>query len=256
MNETTIQEVGGGIDLIRILMAMLKKLWLIVLSVILCGGIAFGYTYYYIEPLYQTTAQFYVNNRSVDLGGAQVDITSGDISTSNSLHATYSAILKTRTVLEAVIERGNLTYSYDQLYDMISSSSISSTAIFTVTVTSKNAEETASIANIITEVLPEKAAQIVEGSSMAILEYAVIPGGPFSPSITRNTMLGMIVGILLSCGAIALVTILDNRIHSEDEIAETHEVPLLAVIPYIGKNKSSNAYGYGYANSQVTQKSK
>ena len=40
------------IDLLRLAGALWKKLWLIVLVTLLCGALAFGYTFFLVTPLY------------------------------------------------------------------------------------------------------------------------------------------------------------------------------------------------------------
>ena len=44
------------IDLLRLAGALWKKLWLIVLVTLLCGALAFGYTFFLVTPLYKATS--------------------------------------------------------------------------------------------------------------------------------------------------------------------------------------------------------
>ena len=100
------------IDLLRLAGALWKKLWLIVLVTLLCGALAFGYTFFLVTPLYKATAMMYVNNSAISVGSAKVSISAGDLAASQSLVDTYTVILKTRGTLNEVISR---TVSYTHL---------------------------------------------------------------------------------------------------------------------------------------------
>ena len=75
------------IDLLRLAGALWKKLWLIVLVTLLCGALAFGYTFFLVTPLYKATAMMYVNNSAISVGSAKVSISAGDLAASQSLVA-------------------------------------------------------------------------------------------------------------------------------------------------------------------------
>ena len=59
------------IDLLRLAGALWKKLWLIVLVTLLCGALAFGYTFFLVTPLYKATAMMYVNNSGHQMSAAR-----------------------------------------------------------------------------------------------------------------------------------------------------------------------------------------
>lgn len=240
----TKQNVGLQIDILEIVFALIRKIWIIVVAMIIGGIIAFFYTLYGITPLYQTSAMLYVNNSVSSISSTKVSISTADLSAAQSLVDTYIVILKSRTTLEKVIDEAKLNYNYETLRAMISANAVNSTEVFSVTVTSSSAEEAELIANTIADVLPETISMIMEGSSAKIVDYAVIPGGKASPSISKNTIMGMLIGALAACAFIVVITLLDYKIHSEDYILENYpDMPLLAVIPDI---TSDGRKGYYY----------
>ena len=119
------------------------------------------------------------------------------------------------------------------------------TEIFRVTVTGPDPEEAEKIANTIADVLPSKIADIVDGSSVRIVDYAVIPSSKASPNITSYTAIGMLVGFAVACAVIILLEITDTQIHSEDYLLESYELPVLAVIPDLTNKRRSGHYYYG-----------
>ncbi len=235
------------IDLLEVAKALLHRWWALVLAVVIFGAAAFGYTYFFIDPLYQSSTLLYVNNSDISLGATSFTISNADLTAAQKLVNTYVVILKSRTALSEVIEEAGLNYSYEELKAMISAAAVNSTEVFEVVVTSKDPAEAERIANTIANVLPEKIADIVSGSDVRIVDYAVIPSHRSSPSYTRNTAIGMLLGLVLSAAAVILAGMFDDNIRSEDYLAQAYpDIPLLAVIPdMVGGKHSGGYYRYG-----------
>lgn len=161
------------IDLLRILRTMWKHMAVVVLAVILCGAAGFGIAYGVIPPKYESSALLYVNNSSISVGSTSISLS--DLSASQTLVDTYIAILNTRLTLNEVQERLGLNYTYKELKKMIEAKAVNGTEIFEITVTSDTPEEAERIANTIVEVLPDKIAQVVDGSSVRTVDFAVVP---------------------------------------------------------------------------------
>lgn len=234
------------IDLIEYAKSLLAQWWIIVLSAVLGGALLFCFTFFFITPQYQASCTMYAVN-SLSLGSARVSLTSSDISTSKSLIATYSVIAKSRLTLEDVIQRADLPYTATQLNKMISASSVDNTEILRITVTCPDPEMACRIANTIAEVLPEKITKIIKASSVEIVDLAVVPKNPSSPDYRRNTLIGVLIGIVLSAAIILLDQfILNDTIESDEWVRNTFKdvAPVIGVLPFAGGG-SRKKYGYG-----------
>lgn len=219
------------VNLQRVIKALFKKTWLI-FSVSVVGAIASLFmTFYFITPLYQSTAMFYVNNSNISMGDASFSISSSDITASKDLVDSYIVILKTRNSLNDVIDYTGIDRSYEELRNMISAASVNSTEIFEVIVTSPDPEEAEEIATAIAYILPKRISSIIEGTSAKVVDTAVIPSAPSSPSYPKNMALGFIIGFVLSAGYIALKQIFDNTIREEEDVQQSCAYPLLAAVP-------------------------
>ena len=185
------------IDLLKLFSALWRRALVIILVALLAASAAFAVTLFFIEPTYQATASFYVNNSSISIGSMNYSISAGELSASSTLVNTYIYILKSRTTLEDVIEKGDLPYTYVQLNNMITTKTVANTAAFDVTVTSGSPTESEHIANTIATVLPERITEIVDGSSVRIVDYAIVPAHRAGPSYTKNLMIGFLVGALV-----------------------------------------------------------
>lgn len=88
--------------------------------------------------------------------------------------------------MEDVIAEAKLPYDYEELSDMIETQAITGTAAFNVTVRSESPIEAELIANTIAKILPDRIAEIVDGSSVRIVDYAIVPAHRASPSFYRE----------------------------------------------------------------------
>ena len=259
LDKQGIQEI----DLLKLLTVLWKKAWIIVAAAIAGGALFFVYTFFFITPMYQSSALLYVNNNSLDIGSTKLSITSGDINASNSLIDTYIVILKSRTTLERVIEEGELPYSYEQLRSEVTGSSEGNTPVFKITVSDPDPKMAAFICNRIVEVMVDERSGIsgiVEGSSVNVIDYAVIARSPSSPSYLKNTAIGMLIGFVISCGFIILRSLMDTTIREEEFLLEKYQdIPVLGTIPDLTDNSTGGYYSYvkAYAGSsdKVRQKS-
>ena len=240
-----------SIDLLELAKALWKNILIIALVAVLFGSAAFGYTAFLVSPQYQATASLYVNNSSFSLGATNFSISTADLSASNSLVSVYLYILKSRTTMEDVIKEADLTYTPEQVSAMVSAKGINSTGAFEVTVTSANPAEAELIANTIAKILPDRISEIVDGSSVRIVDYAIIPSHRSGPSMVKNTAMGILAGGFLAAALVVVRFLMDDRsrvmIKSSDELRELYpDIPVLAMIPDMRMSEKKNGYYSSY----------
>lgn len=240
------------IDLMHLIKVLWQKVWIIAICGILAACIGFSIAAFMIHPTYSSTIKLYVNSSSLSLGSASFSLSSGDISASRSLVVTYGEILNSRTTLERVIEKAESSYTYKELSKMINYGSSNNTEVMFVEVTTGDPYEASLIANCISEVLPERIAEIIKGSTMVVVDSAIPVLEKVEPSISKYTILGFLLGVVLCAAVIVVLDILDDAIHDEEYIINTYEYPILARIPDL-LSKSSNKYGYYYQSKNKTE---
>jgi polysaccharide biosynthesis transport protein len=86
-------------------------------------------------------------------------------------------------------------------------------------------------------------------SNIRIIDKALVPGGPFQPSLRKDGTYGLLLGLLFGVGCAVLIEFLDRTVKSPEEIERKLGLPTLAVIQDLmesGKSYGYSAYGYGY----------
>lgn len=238
------------LDLFQVVNILWQKALIIILAATIFGAASFAGTFFFISPKYKATTSMYVNNSSFSFGATSFSITSSELSASNTLVSTYIYILESRTTLEEVISEAGLSYTYEDLEKMIDARAVSDTAAFDVTVESENPVEAELVANTIAKILPDRIAEIVDGSSVRIVDYAIIPAHRSSPSYIKNTLIGALIGGILSSAVVLAMFVTSEKrnddIRSVDDLKDMYpDIPVLALIPDM---RISGKKGYYYSS--------
>ena len=238
------------IDLLALFRALWRKALVIILVGLIVAALVFGYTFLFVSPTYEATASLYVNNSSFTFGSTSFSISSSELTASNSLVNTYIYILNSRTTLEDVIAKAGLSYDFEELSEMIETEPVANTAAFNVTVKSESPTESELIANTFAKVLPERISEIVDGSSVRIVDYAIVPAHRAGPNYTMNTVIAFLAGAFLAAAVVIARFLIDEKndvvIHSADELREMYpDIPVMALIPDM---RLSEKKGYYYSS--------
>ena len=116
MNQQTEIDVKGRqneemeIDLLELLDFFREHVIVIILGFLAGALIAGLITFYAIKPSYTATSKMYMVSSSTQ---SVVDLT--DLNIGQSLSKDYVELLKTRPIIEAVIEEQSLPYNYNEL---------------------------------------------------------------------------------------------------------------------------------------------
>lgn len=232
------------LDIKSLLGLVLRKSWIILLAAVLVAGMALGYARLFITPQYSASIRLYTNNIYEESKG---EVQAGQLTAAAYLAEAYMVILEGKPVLNEVLKATELQgkYTVDQLRSMISADTVNQTEIFQVTITCPDSKEAALIANAFAEVLPRELPNIVNGSDVRLVDYAVESKQVVSPEYDKVMLVAALVGALISLLAIMLREFLDDSIDSEEYLTSVYdEIPLLAVIPDAQELKSGNYRKY------------
>ncbi len=232
------------IDFLHIARSVWHRIWIVILSGVIVGALGFSYATFFIPPKYSSSVMLYVNNSSL-LGNTTFSISSSELTAAQGLVKTYTVILKNRTTLNEVIEKTGLNYTYEEVYNMLEAKSVNETEVLRVTVTNEDPYEAAAIANCIAEVLPKRISDVIEKSSMKVVDLGVVNTKKVSPSITSYTQTGILLGGLVALIVLVILALLDGTIHDEEYILKNFDYPILAKVPnLLGVSEKSYSYYY------------
>ncbi len=214
------------IDLLELLAFYTTKLKWLIGSFIICALLAGLYTHFVITPMYTATAKMYMVS-----SGSQSVVDLTDLSIGQSLSKDYVELLKTRPIIESVIKEQDLEYSYNGLLNMLNLSVVQDTRIIVINATSADPEEAMNIANALAEKGVSELPKLMETPEPHIAEYAVVPVNKSSPSLTKNTMIGALIGLLIMLAIFTVQFLMDDTFKTAEDIQKEFGVMPLTVIP-------------------------
>lgn len=219
-------EIDEDIDLIELFSYYLDRIrWLI--GAFLIGALLAGLiTHFAITPKYTATAKMYMVSASSQ---SVVDLT--DLNIGQSISGDYVELLKTRPVIEGVIQDLNLPYSYSQLVGMLDLSVIETTRVISIKATSTDPREAMNIANALAEQGVSALPKLMETPEPHIAEYAIVPVNKSSPSLTKNTAVGALLALLIMLAIFTTQFVLDDTFKTAEDIEKEFGVMPLSVIP-------------------------
>lgn len=226
------------IDLLELLMVMKKHLAAILLAGIVGLVIMFAYTSFLVTPLYSASSMMYV---MPDNSNSMNSSTLSDMQVGQQLTSDYSSMIKSRSFMEDVIKKLNLTIDYQQLLEKVEVTNPTSSRILQVTVNDPNPQTAADIANEMASVAETKLKEITGMQAIKIYEEAAVPDRPSSPSLKKNCALGLLAGLVLAMAVVMILYLLDDTIKTEDDIEKYLGMTTLAVLPYNGRKQQRQA---------------
>jgi len=67
--------------------------------------------------------------------------------------------------------------------------------------------------------------------NVKVAQQALTPTSPTSPQVSKDTLLGALIGLAVGAGLALLLERLDRRLRTPDELEDIYELPLLGVVP-------------------------
>lgn len=217
------------IDIKEILGVLLSKLWLIALLGIVVGIAAFVYSKYVVAPVYSSTTKVYVLARQ----STEANVTYTDLQTGTQLTKDYIELVKSRTVLNQVIEDLGLEMSVEELGEMIDVTTQTDTRIITITVNSTDVYEAQKIADAVRTAATVHICQVMNLEAVNVIDEADLPSSPSSPNVTKNTAIGVMMGVILAVAIIVIRYLLDDSIVTPDDVERYLGLSVLASIPIL-----------------------
>lgn len=214
------------IDLVELLYFFLSKIVFIISGFVIGGIVAGIVTFFFITPLYTGTAKLYMVSSSK---GSVVDIS--DLNIGTSLSSDYEQLVRTRPIIESVIEDLELPYTYDQMLEMLSVSTISNTRILVLKFTSPDRQEAMKVANAIAEEAVTRLPKVMDTPEPHIAEEAIVPERRSSPSYTKNILISAIAVMLFVMGVLTVIYMMDDTLDSSDDVEKAFGITPLTVVP-------------------------
>lgn len=114
----------------------------------------------------------------------------------------------------------------------LSISNETDTQIISISATTTDPQLSKKIVDTTVDVFTNEVKETLNINNITTVDDAKLQTSPVSPSVPKNIVIGGLVGAILSIGIIFIRFMLDNRLHTKEDVEKYLEIPNLGVIPY------------------------
>ena len=229
---------------------ILRKKWLAFLAMVI-GAALLGFLVatFLIRPVYQANASLIVNARE-----SASSITSEQLNSAEELANLYGVIVKSDSVLEAVIDDLSLSLDYETLVEKVSVSSVNNTSVMKISVRDHDADFALKVLKSIVSISPKIISDAVEAGSVKVVSAPRLQRDPVSPNRIRYMLLGGLIGIALLFAVILLSIVREDKIVTRRDVESVLGLRTLGQIPDLTTSKKRRG-GRKQKNTQLLSSS-
>ncbi len=224
--------MGKRDDIIEINLGELFGVLLSRAFLIISAGIFFALSglflsKFVLHPVYDSTTKIYILNKEENQ-----TVTYSDVQISTQLTQDYAELIKSRYVIEEVIQRLNLIdMTFEDLQSVLKVDTPSDTRIVSITARDEDPLMAMKIANCIREVASEHIANVMDIDAINVAESANVPTRKSGPSVARWTVIAGFLGAVVIAFFVILEYLLDDTIKSNDDVERYLGLSTLALVP-------------------------
>lgn len=220
-------------DIKRLLIALWRKAWIILILAVLGGGTVF-YLIPKPVPTYQANTTLYVLNMEKILQKGQT-LSTNDLNYSLQLVQNFSQLIKSRRVTsEAVriLKTSGMNYvNEDMLNSMVSLGTQKDSNIIVISAIGPDPQMTAMVSNAMSRAFVDTLNALTNSKSIDILDEAKAPKSPLQNDYNKKIEVGFLMGIFLGFGIIYLQELFDTAVRSAEDIEEGLNLRVIGIIP-------------------------
>ena len=216
------------IDLKELFLFVKDKVGLLIIitaSVCLFGCI---YGLFMQKPMYSSYT-------TVILSGNDSMITQNDVALNKNLVNTYAEIVKSRRVLDQVIDELDLNIKYEQLSSKISVSAVNNTEIIKISVSDLDAVKAKNIANVTASYFASEVVDLMGMDNVDILDEAIESDVPYNINVTKQVIIYFMLGLVLAVGILFVIFYFDRSVKSIEQVEQKIKLPILGGVQDIRK---------------------
>lgn len=222
------------IDLLELFFHYLNYWWIIGCGALIGAVIAGLLTVFMIKPMYTSDAMLYVVNNS---SGALASL--ADLQIGEKMSDDFGIVALSRPVIDSAIkevkEVSGKEFTREDIRKIISVKS--ENRVVTITGTSDDPVDVYSIINAITEATADQIEKVMKYDRPGAIEEAEVTVKSVSPSMSKNLMIGFMIGLGIIVGILTVIFLLDDKIKTKDDVEKYLEVPVLTMIPFVDKSE-------------------
>ena len=250
-------ELSNTVDLHQLLALLRRNYKMLLLWTVLVGVLGFAVAKFAVIPKYTANTEILVNQKHGNSNGQAYNNQQADVQIINTykdiitnkviLNQTSSELSSSRKVAREYGRNYNVPVS--QLKKDIKISNQQNSQVFSVAVTTDDAQKSAAAANTIASVFKKRIKKIMSVNNVTIVSRATEPGSPSFPNVKLFTLIGAVLGFLIYFVYLLIRELTDTTVNTDDFMTKELGLTNLGHIDHIHLDR--NATRISSTESQV-----
>lgn len=216
--------------LLELLHLLKRHLFLVIALPIVCAIAAAGVCYTMMSNTYTATTSLYVlaaENTSDNSTNLNTTLNASQL-VSNDI----AALIKSDRVMNGAADDLGL----ENLNAFkVSVNSQTTTRVITLTVTGKDPQQAADVANAIASEVSTVAQQVMDVRSVNVVDEAATPSNPSGPNRPMYVAVAFLAGLFLAIAIVVLMDMLNTRVSNSYEVEKLLGIPVIGHFPAVKK---------------------
>lgn len=238
------------IDLKSIYQMLIKHIKFIIILTVICTVLAYIVSAFLITKQYTSNVMLYIQSNETSRDQQQNGLSYSDIQVSQKLASTCQTLFTSKKMTDKILEDLKTDYnvtefSASDIQSWITVTAVEDTSILKVSVTTSNPDLSAAVAQSLDLNAHDVYSSIVESGVVKEVVAAEVPKSHSSPNVSKNTLLGFIIGFVLGCGIVIVLEMIDTKVKPNDDLLAMYGIPMFAEIVDFEANVKGG-YNYEY----------
>lgn len=241
-------ESANTIDLNQLMGIIRLNYKLLLLWTVVMGVIGFAAAKFVVIPKYTATTEILVNQKHGNSDGQAYNNQQADVQIIN----TYKDIITNKVILNQTSDELNNSSSVareygrnynvpvSQLKQDIKISNQQNSQVFSVAVTTNDANKSVAAANTIASVFKTRIKKIMSVNNVTIVSRATVPSAPSFPNVKIFTLAGAILGLLISFAYLLIKELMDTTVNTDEFMTDELGLTNLGHIDHIHLDQQDN----------------
>lgn len=219
------ENAADEIDLLELFMAVRRRILLVLLCGLIGANAAALVTRFVLSPQYTSTSKMLVLTKETTISSL------ADLQIGSQLTNDYTILIQSRPVLQETIDNLNLPMDYKALRKQLSIANPNQSRILEISITDQDPQQAKKIVDDLSNVAADYISEKMEVTRPNIIEEGEIPLTKSSPSMSRNVLMGLLIGALLAIASVCIGQIMNDAIMDEEDVERYLGLSTLAMVP-------------------------
>lgn len=214
-----------------------KRLWMIILLLIISVVVAGALSFYVLEPEYETFTTLMVGRPKDYQSESKIEY--NELLLNQKLVHTYGVLVESRDVSDKVIKNLDLDMSFQDFSNKVGVTLVKDTEIIKIQVTDKDPEVATNIANETASVFMDSVVKFMNVENIQVIDEAQVPNNPVKPRPMLNMAIAGVLGLMVGVFVSFLLEFLDTTIKTPEDVEDHLDLSVIGAIPKMDGDEST-----------------